>query len=93
MEAEKKPELEDLIDMTIAEMTTINADSDEYATRLSQLEKLIKLRPKKADRVSRDVLVTVAGNLILGVMIIGHERGHVIGKAFSLIMRPRTNPQ
>jgi len=66
-------------------------DSPEYAAALDQIEKLTKIKaPNAATTLSKDTLVTAATNLAGIVMVIGHERIHVIAtKALGLVMKAR----
>jgi len=84
------PELEEAIAECLAEMKGCNADSEEYKLLLDSLERLHALRPEKGRKgMSKDTLVTVAGNLLAVFMIISYERGHVmVSKAKDYVMRP-----
>lgn len=71
---------------TVIQMT--DPYSDEFAASVDQLVKLHTLREthKPSMRVSPDVLLTVAGNLLGIAIIVFHEREHVITtKALSFL--------
>jgi hypothetical protein len=66
--------------------------SDEaYASLVDQLVKLHKLKEdEKPSRVSHDTLITAGANLLGIVLIVGHERAHIISsraKDFVLKLR------
>ena len=67
------------IDKVLAEMEHVASDSPEYAKMADQLDKLYKMKATdRPDRVSKDALIAVIGNIAGIVAIIGHERVHVI---------------
>lgn len=73
----------DLLEVTIASVHTelegLTADSPEYSKAVDQLDKLYKMKSyEKTNRVSKDALIAVAGNLAGIVMILSFERTHVI---------------
>lgn len=60
--------------------------STKYTTMVAQLASLRKIR--KEDSISKETMATVAANLAGIVIILGHERAHVIAsKAFSLVKK------
>jgi hypothetical protein len=66
-----------------------NADptTPEYAQTISKLEKLYALRGSKKS-VSPDTLAIVLGNLAGIIMILNHERAHVVvSKALGFVMK------
>ena len=86
-----KPGLDKAIDELLKEMSALNGDSEEYAKMVTQLNTLYRLKevdPPKT--ISPDTLAIVAGNLLGIVMIVGHERAHVItSKAIGFILKMR----
>lgn len=84
-------ELDETITQLIRQMDGFTGDQEEYATMVDQLDKLYKLRQNdKPDRVSKDTLAIVAGNLVGILVIVGYEQRHVITtKALSFILRTR----
>lgn len=88
---EDPTQIVDLITTIQNEMATFATDSEEYKTRLSSLERLYTLKQQEAPkRLSRDTMATVAANVLGILMIVSHERVHVItSKAFSHIYRPK----
>lgn len=81
--------LEKAIDNLYAELNGYTADTEEYAKITDQLKKLYKLKAKP-ERVSKDTLAVVLGNILGIVMIVGHERAHVVtSKALSFVLKTR----
>lgn len=81
--------LNDAIDGVYREMAALTADDPAYAkmrTQVVELEKLkAELRPK---RLSPDVLVTITGNILGIILIVGHERAHVVtSKALGFVRK------
>lgn len=83
--------LQDLIESAQSQLDSHDADSKEYDSILSQIERLHKLMLKDNERrVSPDTLVTVGANLLGIVLILNHERLHVVGsKALSFVMKTK----
>lgn len=83
--------LEDTIAAAYAEMTNYEPHSDEYAAIADQLTKLYTLKDSNSKRrVSPDTLAIVAGNLAGILLIVGHERAHVVtSKALNFVMKMR----
>lgn len=79
--------LDDVIASAIQELKGHDADSEGYAKIVEQLVLLNSLKSdEKTDRVSKDTLALVLGNLAGIVVIVGHERAHVVtSKALSLL--------
>jgi hypothetical protein len=88
----KPPAKETTLDAAIAtaheELVGHDAHSEEYSKIVDQLSKLyeIKAAAERPDRVSKDTLAIVLGNLAGIIVIVGHERAHVVtSKALSFI--------
>lgn len=83
--------LEKAIDDILQEMQSVEPISAEYSALADQLAKLYSIKTtKKSDRVSKDALVAVAGNLAGIVLILQHERLHVVtSKALGFVMKIR----
>lgn len=84
----EKTGLEETIDDLLKHMRAVSEDSPEYAKMADQLVKIYEL--KKHDTspaVSPDVLVTVVGNLIGILVIVGHERAHIVGSKALLFVK------
>ena len=82
--------LDKVIDQITAKMLTTDPNSDEYAKLADQLVKIHALKPEKPKGVSPDTKATIMANIAGIVLIVGHERAHVITtKAFSLIMKAK----
>lgn len=68
-----------VIDAATAELLKHDPQSDEYKKIVEQLEKLTKIASSnKGDKVSKDGLLAVVGNLLGIGIIVGHERFAVI---------------
>lgn len=86
-ESDEKSGLEDAIDKILREMAKESSDSEEFARMADQLVKLYTLR-KEPKRISPDTLAVVIGNLVGIIMIVGHERTHVVtSKAMQFVLR------
>lgn len=83
--------LDEAIDDVLTQMTTISSDTDEYAAMVDQLSKLYSLKENEIPkRISPDTLATIAANLLGIIVIVGHERAHVLtSKAINFVMKLR----
>lgn len=83
--------LEKAIADVFDELDLHRSDEDEYAKSVDQLTKLYKLKeinPPK--QISPDTLALVAGNLLGIILIVGHERIHVVtSKAMNFVLKLR----
>lgn len=79
------------IDAVQDKMLTVDPTSEEYTELLAKLEKLYEIKGKdRRSPISKDTLVIVGGNLLLGGMIMLYENKHVVtSKGFSLLHRPK----
>jgi hypothetical protein len=86
------PGLDIAIADLLAELKSLETESPEFATAVGHINTLYELKLKdKPDRVSRDVLATVAANLAGIVLIVGYERLNVMtSKALSLLLKTKT---
>lgn len=82
-----KSELDRLLD----HMSTMDPETKEYSATADQVAKLYKLQEQDAPkRVSPDTWAVVGANLAGILIIVGHERVHVItSKAVGFIMKMR----
>jgi hypothetical protein len=82
--------LDDLIADIQNEMKTMSWIHEDYTTRLTVLERLYELKAKdRPPRISHDTLLTVGGQLLGILVIVGYERSHVMmSKGLSLLKRP-----
>lgn len=90
----KKPnaeaeELNQEISRVLAVLGRIEPDDEEYAKAADQLVKLYDQKAKiPSRRVNPDTLLTVSGNLLGILVIVGHERANVItSKALGFAMK------
>lgn len=88
---EEDPGLTKVIDSHLASMSNEDPGSVEYARKVEQLVKLYSLKEANSKRkVSADTLAIVAGNLAGILMIVGHEKAHVVtSKALGFILKAR----
>jgi len=91
MKPKDKTKLDEAIDHALDELIGFDVTDNEYAKHLAQVERLYSLKQQtKPERVSRDTLAIVLGNLAGIVVIVGHERAHVVtSKALGFILRAR----
>lgn len=89
-EAKKSEEdsgLKTAIETVYSEMAGDQSSSDEYAKSVNQLVKLYSLK-EAPKRVSPDTLAMVLGNLLGIILIVGHERAHIVtSKALNFVMK------
>jgi hypothetical protein len=83
--------LEKAIETVLFEMQGYSANDDEYAKMTDQLKKLYKLKAiDTPERVSYDTMAIIVGNLVGIVLIVGHERTHVIAsRALTFLLKLR----
>lgn len=82
--------LQKAIDSVLNEMDGVSADSDEYAKMVDQLTKLYTIKDRNPNRISADALATIAANLAGILLIINHERAHVVTtKALGFVSKLR----
>lgn len=87
----KKPaeeiQLDDAITSAVLNLTNHYPATPEYAAIVKQITKLNAVRTTtKPDRFSKDTLALVAGNLAGILVIVGHERAHIVtSKAIQFI--------
>jgi hypothetical protein len=87
--------LEEAIDTLFEEMAGQHGYDPDYAKMVTQMDTLYKLKEVDAKidtgkRVSRDTWAIVIGNLAGILIIVGHERAHVVtSKALNFMMKLR----
>lgn len=91
MAKDEETPLDKAINQVFSEMESLTADSDEYAKMVDRLEQLYKLKyPEKANKLSKDAILAVVGNLAGIVLILGFERAHVVAsKALGFVLKSR----
>lgn len=88
-----KDGLEDAINTLLVEMAGYRGDDAEYSRMADQLVKLYNLKEvdqkiKSRKGVSAETLAVVGGNLLGILMIVGHERAHVVtSKALTMLTK------
>ena len=88
---QKKTKLDEAIDDALDELKGFDAAEDGYQKMITNIDTLIKLKViEKPDRMSKDTLAVVAGNLLGIVAIVAYEQRHVMqSKALGFILRSR----
>jgi hypothetical protein len=83
--------LESELERALTRLRTELPNSEDYPKMLTIVERLHELMDEeKPSSVSKDVMLTVAANLLGILLIIKHESVNVISsKALSFVMRPR----
>ena len=83
--------LTEAIDRLYTRMHTLDPFSDDYQITVDQLTKLYAIKENSTPkRVSADTLAMVAGNLAGIVLIVGHEKAHVVtSKALAFVLKAR----
>lgn len=87
--SDEKSRLDDAIDHLFDDMAHVGHASNEYAKMVTQLAALYKLKElNNPKRVSPDTLAIVIGNLVGIMLIVGHERIHVLtSKATNFVLK------
>ena len=84
--------LQELIDTAQTQLFACDVDSPEYDKIFTKLEGLYKLHShqKATSRISPDVAATILANLFGIIVILNHERLHVVtSKALSFVMKTK----
>lgn len=83
--------LDEAIDDALGQLAVLDVTDEGYFAMVDSVEKLMKLRQaEKPERLSRETLAVVAGNLLGIMMIVGHERAHVVtSKALAFVLKSR----
>lgn len=82
--------LDEPIAAVLQEMETYGPDSEEFAKNLAYLERLMRIKTdnKVENRISRDTLAIVAGNLLGILIVVMYEQKHVMtSKAFGFTVK------
>lgn len=87
----KDENLQKEIDRVLTLMSEVSPGSTEYTDLADGLAKLYALKELSSkSRVSKDTLAIVAGNLAGILMIVGHEKAHVVtSKAIGFVLKSR----
>lgn len=83
--------VDEAIAKVLTEMRTYGVDTPEYKTAIAYLDNLMEMRAKEPqNRLSKDTLAIVAGNLVGVMLIVAYEQRHVIRQtAINQVLRPR----
>lgn len=81
--------LKTAIDTVYSEMASSESYTEEYAKSVDQLIKLYSLK-EPPRRISPDTLAIVLGNIFGIILIVGHERAHIVtSKALQFVLKSR----
>jgi len=75
----------------LTSMSNVDPMSREYRVLLVDLERLTRLTEEsKPERVSRDTIALIAGNLLGILIIVAYEQKHVVkSKGFERLIKPK----
>lgn len=90
---ENQEALDSLITRVVEDMEMYGPGSEEYNTLLSQYERLVRLKAEnKPQRISRDTMLIVGGNIVGILIVVIYEHSHVVtSKAFGNILKPKVD--
>lgn len=88
---DNKAGLDHAIERALQTMANEDPTSEAYAQVVSQLETLHKLKTEESKpRVSPEAVLTAGANLLGILMIVGHERTHIVtSKALGFVLKLR----
>jgi hypothetical protein len=83
--------LEDTIRAALKQLIDEPLGTDDYDRKVDQIAKLYDLKKHSAsDKLSKDTLVTVLGNIAGILLILNYERMHVVtSKAVGFVLKPK----
>lgn len=82
--------LESEIESVLRHLSVTAVDAAEYPKVLNHLERLYEMKGVKPDRVKKDTMALIAGNLAGIMLILKHERMDIItSKALSFVLRAK----
>lgn len=86
-----KAGLEHAIERALQTMDNEDPTSDQYAKVVDQLQKLHEMKTTESKpRVSAETALTIGANLLGILMIVGHERTHIVtSKALGFVLKLR----
>lgn len=81
-----------LIETVIVQMHDVGPMDERYPELLESLERLKELKAsERPQRVSRDTMFIVGGNIIIAGGMLIYEQKHVVAsKAIQFLMKPKT---
>jgi hypothetical protein len=83
--------LEGEIESLLRHLSVTGVDTEEYSKAIRHLQKLYELKGETPDRVKKDTMALIAGNLAGILLILKHERMDIItSKALSFVIRTRS---
>jgi hypothetical protein len=84
--------LDEPIGKVLTEMNTYDPETEEFRHAMEYLERLIKLKAEeRPQRVSRDTMWIVGGNLIGILIIVAYEQKHaMVSKGMGLLLKTKS---
>jgi len=88
---QSKTPLDEVIEDALEQLKGLDVSDEKYTNQVDNVEKLMKLRHiERPERLSKDTLAMVAGNLFGILVIVGHERAHIVtSKALNFVLKSR----
>ena len=85
----EESDVDPLITVILAQMERLGPSHEDYPAMMAYLERLYKVKAnQRPDRVDRNTLAIVAGNLLGIVVVVAYERVHVMtSKGLTLLTR------
>jgi hypothetical protein len=91
MKPQTDTQLQTAIDGLYEKLAAFSGDTEEFSAITDQIVKLYALKEDQSkSRVSPDTLAMIAGNILGILLIVGHERAHIVtSKALGFVMKLR----
>lgn len=87
---EKPSILDEPIAKVLDEMNMMGPDSEEYTKMIDHLERLVRMKQERNNRVTPDTMAIVAGNLLGILIIVAYEQKHVVvSKGLGFVLKSR----
>lgn len=84
------PAIQTQIDAVIEQMSIYGPDSPEYPIMMEHLERLEKLKAEKQPSpISRDTMLIVGAQVLLGIAMLTYEKtGVITSKVSAMVVKP-----
>jgi hypothetical protein len=84
-------ELDNLITKMLVELQSPSTSAQDFATTMDYIERLTNMKKlNSSDKINRDTMAIVVGNLAGIGLIVGFERANVLtSKAINFVMKAR----
>jgi len=80
----------EVMDKILEELRVQDPNSQEFATNLTYLERITKLKDQTKRKVPTDAIVAVVGNLLVVGAIVAYEQKHALTSKGMLFVKPKT---